>query len=753
MSDDEYIPKIVTMLRIQAISIPRLARWIAATLLMFCCVSSVYGDTEYYHHVFFDNSITADSYFYSSGRASAPSRLKLLNGKIPVETGTFFSPPNALRLEWNSQPGGGWAAAIDVVKFRNREILFRGDTLSFWCFAPRRILAADLPFMRIEDIGENFSGSLQMGNFSGALPAGRWVHVRIPLRDFMTASVRSLDANRLGRLVFSQSSPDADDHTLIIDQVTVGPFTVPTSSNAPPAPQDLRAKGYERQIDISWKEVRSGGLQYYVIYRSLGGAKYEPIGMQEPGLGRYEDFLGKVNQTASYKVAALSQDGRGSAFSAVASASTRPLTDDQLLTMLQEECFRYYWDSAGTHSGMTRENIPGDDRIVATGASGFGIMALIVGVDRGFITRQEGIERLNKIVSFLEKAPRYHGAWSHFMDDNTGASLPVFDMFDDGGDLVETAFLMEGLLTARQYLNRANAQESSLYQRISRLWQTVEWDWYRRSPQSGALFWHWSPDWSWYINFPLTGFNEVMIAYILGIASPDHSVPPSLYDTGWANGIAKGKDFIDGNTYYGIKLDVGSKTGNPLFFTHYSYMGFDPRGIRDRYTDYFENNRNLALINRAYCIDNPAHHKGYGPDSWGLTASDGPSGYVPHAPDANDDTGTMTPTGALASFPYTPTASMAALKHFYRDLGDRLWGIYGPRDAFNLDQNWFARIYMGLNQAPIVVMVENYRTGLIWKLFMSNPEIRPALTRIGFVPDNAAQKPAPIVPHGPKSQN
>jgi hypothetical protein len=178
---------------------------------------------------------------------------------------------------------------------------------------------------------------------------------------------------------------------------------------------------------------------------------------------------------------------------------------------------------------------------------------------------------------------------------------------------------------------------------------------------------------------------------------------------------------------------VGS--GGPLFFTHYSYMGFDPRGLRDRYTDYFVNNRDIALINYRYSLKNPGRFKGYGPGAWGLTASDDQLGYSAHAPDALDDNGTITPTGALASFPYTPQESMAALKHFYRDLGDQIWGVYGPRDAFNPENNWVSPIYMGLNQAPITVMVENYRTGLIWKLFMSNPEMQPMLDKIGFKPD------------------
>jgi len=377
-------------------------------------------------------------------------------------------------------------------------------------------------------------------------------------------------------------------------------------------------------------------------------------------------------------------------------------------------------------------------------------MALIVGVDRGFVTREQGIQRLTQILDFLEKAPRYHGAWSHFLNGYTAQNMLVFGMFDNGGDLVETSFLMEGLLAARQYFKGSSEAEQSIYKRITTLWETVEWDWYRHSSQDSALLWHWSPQWSWYIDHRLTGFNETMITYLLAIASPTHAVPADLYYSGWAgqspaaiayrsgwSGSSEGDRYLNGHSYYGIKLDVGEGTGGPLFFTQYSFMGFDPRGIRDRYTDYFENNRNLALIDLAYCEANPGHFRGYGADDWGLTASDDQLGYSAHAPDLATDNGTITPTGALSSFPYTPEASMAALKFFYRDLGDRLWGVYGPHDAFNLTRNWFSPVYMGLDQAPIVVMVENYRTGLVWQLFMSNPEIQPMLDKIGFQRDGS----------------
>ncbi len=667
------------------------------------------------------------------GKAVAPSILQLRSQKAPVDSATFFSPPNSLRLSWLSEPGGSWELQVAVVEFRNREILFDGDSLFLWCYSAQPISAEDLPEIRLLDTNQNFSAPIRLGDFSDPIRPGRWTQVEIPLSKFATASVDRFDPHRLREIVFSQAAADGEKHTLLVDEIridTAAPHVnasgEPQLERRPESPHDLEAVGYERQIDLSWEAEDNTTAVRYVIYRSQNGQPFRPVGIQVPGLTRYSDYLGAPGQTASYKVAAEDRGHGLSPFSSVATASTHAMTDDELLTMLQEECFDYYWDSAGPHSGMARENVPGNDRILATGASGFGIMALVVGVNRGFITREQGVERLEKIVSFLEKAPRYHGAWSHFMDDTTGASLPVFGMYDNAGDLVETSFLMEGLLTARQYFNGSSEQEQSLRRRITQLWQTVDWDWYRRTPNGPALLWHWSPQWSWLINHRIDGFNETMIVYLLAIASPTHPVPASLYYSGWASP----KGYANGNTYFGIKLDVGFGTGGPLFFTQYSYMGFDPHALTDRYTNYFQNNRNMALINRAYCIANPGHHKGYGADDWGLTASDGAQGYVAHAPDAADDDGTMTPTGALASFPYTPKASMAALKYFYRDLGDRLWGIYGPRDAFNLDQNWFAPIYMGLNQAPITVMIENYRTGLIWKLFMSNPEIQSAVKRI-----------------------
>ncbi|MBZ5655077.1 MAG: hypothetical protein LAO56_07330 [Acidobacteriia bacterium] len=731
----------------------RFCRWHPFVLaVVFSLLSALaHATSDYYRHIVFDNSLTSDFYFYSGGNASGQSFLEQQDYRLPVETKIFLTPPNAIRLQWQSAPGGGWVAQIKTADLRNRLPGLSGQNLYFWIFAPQAIAAADLPKIVLSNAREglqvaefpgSFSGPLDLGKYTGDVPGGRWVQVRIPLSDCRTASIYPFRPEYVQNVIFHQGRADGVRHTLIVDEIRVDDD--PAAAAALPAPANVRATGYDHHIEIEWDEVEHPALVRYVIYRSLDGSQFSPAGIQLAGVHRYEDFLGKADARAQYKVAASDWRYQQPVFSNVASASTRELTDEELLTMLQKACFHYYWEGADPHSGMARENIPGDDRVVATGASGFGIMALVVGVDRGFITREQGVQRLTKIVDFLEHAQRYHGAWSHYMDGNTGQTMPVFGMFDNGGDLVETSFLVQGLLAARQYFRGPTENEQALYRRITQLWNTVEWDWYRETATSNFLYWHWSPQWAWQIHHPLIGFNEVMITYLLGIASPTHGVAADMYYSGWAgqsqtaigyrqgwSGSTDGNHYGNGHTYYGIKLDVGVGTGGPLFFTHYSFMGFDPHSLHDRFTkSYFDNNRNIALINHAYSVANPKHFAGYGPNAWGLTASDGPEGYVPHAPDDQSDRGTLTPTGALASFPYTPEFSMAAFKHYYRDFGGQMWDVYGPRDAFNQKANWVSPIYMGLNQAPIVVMIENYRTGLVWKNFMSNPEIGEMLKKL-----------------------
>jgi hypothetical protein len=349
-----------------------------------------------------------------------------------------------------------------------------------------------------------------------------------------------------------------------------------------------------------------------------------------------------------------------------------------------------------------------------------------------------------KILNFLStKAERFHGAFSHWLNGTTGKVIP-FSQKDDGGDLVETAFLIQGLLTARQYFKLDNSDEQQIRDLITSIWESVEWDWYRKD-NGNFLIWHWSPNYKWDINFKLQGPNETMITYLLAIASPTHPIPATLYNDGWASS----PNYVNGKSFYGIPLYVGWDYGGPLFFVHYSFLGFDPRFKKDAYTNYFVNNRNQTLINQAYCASNPKNFPGYSVDTWGLTASDDPFGYAAHEP--NNDDGTISPTAALSSMPYTPEQSMNALRSFYYVYGNKIWGTYGFTDAFNIKQNWYASSYLAIDEGPIIDMIENYRSQLLWKNFMANPEIQPMLDAIGFVPDSTSTGVNDVQPNNTES--
>jgi hypothetical protein len=424
------------------------------------------------------------------------------------------------------------------------------------------------------------------------------------------------------------------------------------------------------------------------------------------------------------------------------------LSDSALLDLVQRQTFRYFWHFGHPVSGLARErsntirgeyfwdyaneaynepNFSNDTygaEACAIGGSGFGILSTIVAVERKWIGRDTALGRLKKIVDFLLHADSYHGIFPHFMNGATGKTIP-FGRLDDGADIVETSYLLMGLLTARAYFNGPSDLEKYFRSRVTQIWETANFNWHTNAGNS-LLYWHWSPYNGFDMNFPVRGWNECLITYIIAASSPTHPISREVYNNCWINST----NYFNGKTYYGIKLPLGFEYGGPLFFAHYTFMGIDPHGLKDWAVDYWEQNRNHVLINRAYCIDNPKKYKGYGENCWGLTAGDSYKGYVAHCP--QEDLGVIQPCAALSSFPYTPEYSMKALRHFYDDLGDKIWSDLGFVDGFSESHNWYAKSHMAIDQGPIVVMIENYRSGLIWKLFMQLPEIQNGLKRLGF---------------------
>lgn len=413
------------------------------------------------------------------------------------------------------------------------------------------------------------------------------------------------------------------------------------------------------------------------------------------------------------------------------------ISDDSLLTVVQHRTFQYFWDGAEPVSDMARErfHVDGvypekDMNVITSGGSGFGLMAILTGIERGFISREEGFARFQKIVVFLEKSDRFHGAWPHWLYGETGKVKP-FSPKDNGADLVETAYLVQGLLAVRQYFRDGNESEKKLADNIDKLWREVEWNWFTKGGEK-VIYWHWSPDYGWEMNFPVKGYNECLILYLLASSSPTYPVPAGAYHQGWA----RGGEIKTDREKYGYLLELkhngAEEYGGPLFWSHYSYLGLDPRNLKDKYADYWQHNRNHALINWQWCVRNPGKYAGYNENCWGLTASYSVNGYSAHAPGDANDLGVISPTAAISSIPYTPEQSMDAIRHFYYHYGDKLWGKYGFYDAFSEQNNWYPERYLAIDQGPEVVMIENYRTGLLWDLFMSCQEIKEGLNKLGF---------------------
>ncbi len=411
-------------------------------------------------------------------------------------------------------------------------------------------------------------------------------------------------------------------------------------------------------------------------------------------------------------------------------SQSRPanLSDSALLDLVQKQTFRYFWDFAHPVSGLSRERSNADfgygHETVTIGGTGFGVMSVIIASERKWISRDTAARFLLKMVNFLLKADSYHGAFPHWMNGSTGKTIP-FSRKDDGADIVETSYLLQGLLCVRQYFNHDNNTERELRNRIQWIWEGMEWDWFTKGGEE-VLYWHWSPNNGWSMNFPIRGFNECLIVYVLAASSNSNPVSDKVYHRGWA----QSNFFKNGKVFYNHTLPLGFDYGGPLFFSHYSFLGLDPRGLKDQYADYWEQNSSHTLINHDHCVNNPRQFKGYGANCWGLTACDTYDGYDAYSP--TNDGGTIAPTAALSAFPYTPEYSMLALKHFYYDLGDKLWSEYGFIDAFNESKNWYAKSHLAIDQGPIIVMIENYRSGLMWKLFMSCPEIKDGLKKLGF---------------------
>ncbi|MFN3997939.1 glucoamylase family protein [Algoriphagus sp.] len=499
--------------------------------------------------------------------------------------------------------------------------------------------------------------------------------------------------------------------------------------------ETIEIDAYEQHVEIRWNP--SAEAKTYSVWASLNGDNFIQRGITTDTL--YLDFVSDLGTELKLSYEVRSNQGQETVVVASSETATRKMTEEELLDMVQYYTFRYFWHGAEPMSGMAAERIhldgdypDNDAHIITTGGTGFGLFGLIAGIERGWITREQGLVRMDRIVSFLEKADRYHGIWAHWIDGQTGKTK-AFSPKDNGADLVESAFLMQGLLAIREYYKDGTATEKAVADRINTLWKEMDWTWHTQGARD-VLYWHWSPEYEWEMNFPLEGYNECLITYVLAAASPTYTIEPEVYHKGWARGGG-----IKANVQaYDMPLQLihngAEAMGGPLFWAHYSFLGLNPMGLKDQYADYEQENRNQTLINRAWCIENPGNFKGYGESLWGLTASYSINFYNAHHP--GNDTGVISPTAAISSVPYTPKESMEVIKNLYYNYGEKVFGKYGFYDAMSPHHNYFPTRYLAIDQGPMVAMIENYRTGLGWKLFMGAPEVKAGLEKLGFTSPN-----------------
>ncbi len=672
----------------------------------------------------------------SYGYASGGSAVEVINGsKAPLEYATRWRGTSSLRMRTTARSGGDWLlgvantgwTAVDGAQL---------DSLVFWAYSSTALAASDLPTVFIEDRNNTRTPRYPMAPYNPAgLPAATWTRLVMALAP-LKAGPGSADLSVMNKTFFAQTPGGTLNvqRTVYLDELR----WVRSDPTLPLTPTGVLATAGERHVDLGWDLPTPADVESYRIERLTNGA-WSPWVWASAEDGGRALWTGAAAVTCTLRAVTEDWSFRESAPTEAFTATTQSLDDAAFLDMVQRSTFRYFWQSAHPVSGLIRERSSSGD-VCAAGGTGFGIMAVPVGIERGFVTRAAGAARVRQVLHFLANtAERHWGAFPHWIHGVTGQYVGFLGPTDDTVDLVETAYLAQGLLTVRRYFDGADADEVEIRALATQLWEAIEWDAFVPAGET-VLRWHRSPT-TGLSDHNVTGWNECMITYLLAVASPTHPVATAFYHAGWARSGA----MLLGQSYYGYPLNVGYAYGGPMFFAHYSFVGFDPRSKHDAYANYYTHNRNHSLVQVAYGAANPLGFAGYSALAWGLTASDDPYGYSAHAAYSNDN-GTITPSAALSSMPYVPQQSLAAARHFYETYGATLWGYDGFRDAFHPGLGWTASDYIAIDQGPIVLMIENARTALLWDHFMANPEIAPTLAALGFVADTNA---AVDVPPGP----
>jgi hypothetical protein len=681
----------------------------------------VFFFTEGTDNTFYDQGVVNKSNLgESTFEFTHPPGLPQYNDKMPCST-TAYKGSTSLKFSYTSAEDGNWRVTIYRSDWSTANISAM-DSLAFFVFSENEFPASALPLIGFRAVNKSGSGDVNsqlfsLVNYNEDIPANEWTKVKFPLSVLFNHNESDdLDFTKVKGIIFSQSENNGTSRLILIDEISAFKSLLEI-----PVVENLSATGYDSHAELNW-DFPLEDLAYRIYASFDGGENFEL--RAETSENYYLDFVPDQarNSEVFYRVVSTFQGNESEP--AETSAQIRDFSDDELMDMVQRYTFRYFWEGAHQATGMALERSNGSGRTAASGATGMGLMAMIVAHEREYKPHEEIKDRILKILEFLENCERHHGAWSHWYNADTYQTQP-FSADDDGGDIVETSFVAQGLIALKNYFSGADAKSVQIRETADALWKGIDWDWYRNG--QNVLFWHWSPNINFQKNMKVTGWNECLVTYVMAASSPTHGISKVVYDQGWAGNGA----MVNPRTFYGYKIRLSPDWGGPLFWIHYSHLGINPNGLSDKYADYWQEHVNTAKIHHAYAVENPEGHTNYSDKNWGLTASDDPNGYTAHRPMSNDN-GTISPTAALASMPYTPEESMKALKYFYRERGKDLFGFYGPYDAFNDNLGWVQEAYIGIDQGPIVVMLENHRTGLLWNTVMKDTDLQSGLDKLGF---------------------
>jgi hypothetical protein len=486
----------------------------------------------------------------------------------------------------------------------------------------------------------------------------------------------------------------------------------------------------DRSVILHWDPNSEANLSGYKVYRSLtnGGPFVALNSTLLTSLG-FCDLSVTNGLTYFYQITAVNTSAQESLPSTTLSTVPNPFaSDDAFLDYVQQANFDYFWYTANPANGLIPDR-SATGSACSIAAVGFGLTAIGIGIDHGWISRTQGVARVLTTLNTFLQGPQgtntagiigYKGWFYHFLDMNTALRAPSSELSS-----IDTALLLSGILYSKQYFNDTNADETSIRTMADAIFNGVDWNWMARGTNAVAMGWQPTSGFTGYGNW--VGYDEGMIIYLLGLGIATNPLPASSWTT-WTSGYTWA-------TFYGESFVPFP----PLFGHEYSHCWIDFRHTADAYMNshsstYFENSRRAALAQVSYCIANPAQQLGYSSNVWGLTACDGPTGYMAHgAPPALNDNGTIAPTAPGGAIAFTPEYSLPTLEYFYSHFRTHIWTFNGFRDAFNLGAQWYDTDELGIDQGPIVIMIENYRTQRVWRLFMQNEEIQRGMQTAGFI--------------------